>query len=345
MVTLLAELMVIKEGIAVLEQELRITTQRVNLFEKVKIPECQENIRQICIYLGDQQATAVGVSKVAKKKIEVRDLELAVRMIVPMKKLHVIVQKKDIVPALESLRELGSVHVEHQEELSGYQLEERREEVVMLTQALDILQRFECKVNVPQQEARDWTDTVNEILELWAQIEHYQGNITQREIQIHQWEPWGDFDPKDIEALVARGIDVQLCEVPAGKETVAPKGVVLEKIHLASGTYKCLAICREKVELPWETITPPALGLGQMKKMQTEDQVKILQAEGRITELRCYCGAFQEILVERENVLRFEEVEKGMRGGGTRFVKRVLPHRRLRGYRGAGETGTMGNFV
>ena len=76
MVALLAELMVIKEGIAVLEQELRITTQRVNLFEKVKIPECQENIRQICIYLGDQQANAVGVSKVAKKKIEARDLEL-----------------------------------------------------------------------------------------------------------------------------------------------------------------------------------------------------------------------------------------------------------------------------
>ena len=75
--TLLAELKVIQEGIAVLEQELRVTTQRVNLFEKVKIPECQENIRRICIYLGDQQANAVGVSKVAKKKIAVRDLELA----------------------------------------------------------------------------------------------------------------------------------------------------------------------------------------------------------------------------------------------------------------------------
>ncbi len=76
MVTLLSELKVIREAIAVLERELRVTTQRVNLFEKVKIPESQENIRQICIYLGDQQANAVGVSKVAKKKIEVRDLEL-----------------------------------------------------------------------------------------------------------------------------------------------------------------------------------------------------------------------------------------------------------------------------
>lgn len=78
MATLLSELKVIREAIAVLEHELRITTQRVNLFEKVKIPECQENIRRICIYLGDQQANAVGVSKVAKRKIEVRELELVV---------------------------------------------------------------------------------------------------------------------------------------------------------------------------------------------------------------------------------------------------------------------------
>jgi V/A-type H+-transporting ATPase subunit D len=78
MVTVMAEIMVVNQRIAVLEHELRITTQRVNLFEKVKIPECLEHIRKICIYLGDQQANAVGVSKVAKKKIEIRSLEEAV---------------------------------------------------------------------------------------------------------------------------------------------------------------------------------------------------------------------------------------------------------------------------
>lgn len=75
MVTYLAEINVIKQQINILEHELRITTQRVNLFEKVKIPECLNNIRVIRIYLGDQQANAVGVSKVAKKKIEVKELE------------------------------------------------------------------------------------------------------------------------------------------------------------------------------------------------------------------------------------------------------------------------------
>ena len=64
------ELKVLEKGIAILRQELRVTTQRVNLFEKVKIPETEENIRIIKVYLGDQMANAVGRSKIAKRKIE-----------------------------------------------------------------------------------------------------------------------------------------------------------------------------------------------------------------------------------------------------------------------------------
>ena len=69
-VTLKEEIGVIEKGINILKYELRITTQRVNLFEKIKIPEAQEAIRLIKIYIGDQMANAVGRSKIAKKKIE-----------------------------------------------------------------------------------------------------------------------------------------------------------------------------------------------------------------------------------------------------------------------------------
>jgi V/A-type H+-transporting ATPase subunit D len=78
MVALLEEIRVIEQGISVLKQELRITTQRVNLFEKIKIPEAKEAIRKIKIYLGDQMTNAVGRSKIAKNKIEEADMEAAV---------------------------------------------------------------------------------------------------------------------------------------------------------------------------------------------------------------------------------------------------------------------------
>ena len=60
---------VLEERINILNHELRVTTQRVNLFEKVKIPEARENIRKIGIYLQDQQTSAVVRGKIAKKKM------------------------------------------------------------------------------------------------------------------------------------------------------------------------------------------------------------------------------------------------------------------------------------
>lgn len=75
LVVFLEEEKIMKQQIKILEHELRITTQRVNLFEKIKIPESRENIRLIRIYLGDQQTNAVGRSKIAKSKIEAMVLE------------------------------------------------------------------------------------------------------------------------------------------------------------------------------------------------------------------------------------------------------------------------------
>jgi len=70
LVILRARIEALKKGLEILRYELRITAQRVNLFEKVKIPEAEEAIRLIKIYIGDQMANAVGRSKIAKRKIE-----------------------------------------------------------------------------------------------------------------------------------------------------------------------------------------------------------------------------------------------------------------------------------
>ena len=62
------ELLVLEEQKALLVDELRTTNQRVNLFERVKIPECKDVIRRVRIYLGDMQVLDVGRGKIAKQK-------------------------------------------------------------------------------------------------------------------------------------------------------------------------------------------------------------------------------------------------------------------------------------
>ncbi|HHU37250.1 MAG TPA: V-type ATP synthase subunit D [Treponema sp.] len=64
------EARILDEQVRLLQTELRITTQRVNLFEKVKIPEAQNNIKKISVYLGDQQVAAVVRGKISKKNLE-----------------------------------------------------------------------------------------------------------------------------------------------------------------------------------------------------------------------------------------------------------------------------------
>lgn len=67
-----AEIAVKKVQVEKLRAELIITTQRVNLFEKVKIPEAMAAIRRITIHLGDMQTAGVVWARMAKKKIEAR---------------------------------------------------------------------------------------------------------------------------------------------------------------------------------------------------------------------------------------------------------------------------------
>ncbi len=68
-----AELDILQECLDLLQAELKKVMQRVNLFEKVMIPNTLDNIRRIRIALGDQMTAGVARAKIAKAKLEQKD--------------------------------------------------------------------------------------------------------------------------------------------------------------------------------------------------------------------------------------------------------------------------------
>ena len=234
-------------------------------------------------------------------------------MIIPMKKIHMIVQKKDVGPALESLRGLGSVHVEHQALPESGQLKEHWRDVESLEEAIRILKADKTCKNADEREASDWRGTVKTVLDLSEEVERHREEIAKRQGQIGQWELWGSFDPKDIEALSARGVHVQLCAVPKDKRSEAPEGVILETIFSSSGIDRCAAISRERVDLPFEVIKPPPASLEQMNVRQKRDRERVEKIVEEISGLRRYLRSLEAALRERGDALRFEEAAKGMR--------------------------------
>jgi len=69
---------VLQKQYDLLNRELTKIIQRVNLFEKVKIPQAKDNIRRIGIKLSDEMAAAVGRAKIAKSKLVESDSQGAI---------------------------------------------------------------------------------------------------------------------------------------------------------------------------------------------------------------------------------------------------------------------------
>jgi V/A-type H+/Na+-transporting ATPase subunit D len=57
-----------RQRLALLDEAVRTITQRVNLFDKVLIPQTRNNIRRIRIFLADGERAAVVRAKIAKGK-------------------------------------------------------------------------------------------------------------------------------------------------------------------------------------------------------------------------------------------------------------------------------------
>ncbi|BBB28421.1 V-type ATP synthase subunit D [Neptunomonas japonica] len=67
-VKLEAEVMIAQRQLCLLDEGLRKTTQRLNLFDKVLIPTTEKNIRKIKIALSDAERAGVVRAKIAKNK-------------------------------------------------------------------------------------------------------------------------------------------------------------------------------------------------------------------------------------------------------------------------------------
>jgi len=153
-------------------------------------------------------------------------------MIVPMKKIHLIVQKKDVDLTLDRLRNLGMVHVEHQKPLTNIRISELRDQVNMLKNVVEAL-KLQKVDQASQDNLPDWKPKADEITKLLNNIDRLTESTLKRQLQINDWEAWGNFDPDDIRHLKSLGTFIQFYRIPAKEKMEIPAGVIMETIFTA----------------------------------------------------------------------------------------------------------------
>lgn len=238
-------------------------------------------------------------------------------MIVPMKKVFVVAQKKDAQKALVALRDVGIVHLEHEKIPAGQNLSELKDHIQMLEGSISILRQFSEKT--PQTRAENWKDKIREISGYLGQLLQLKEQIAKREALIQQWEPWGDFEPSDVQFLSQRGVYIYFLKIPAKELYKMPQDVIAETVTSTKGTLRCAAIANRKVDVPFSPLVLPPLSLNKMKSLQQEDEENIQKIKKRLKDFCQYLVSFEEILKKEASEFRFQEALAGM-GEAEDFV-------------------------
>ena len=136
-------------------------------------------------------------------------------MIVPMKKVSLVILGNKKSETLKKLRKLGILQIEVTEG-SGQRLNELKEQVSLLENAAFALVEYKKKKNVAQKaiSAAEAIGVAKDILSMSEQKKALLAEQASLRAELERLKSWGEIDPHMIQALAQKGLDISLYEMP-----------------------------------------------------------------------------------------------------------------------------------
>lgn len=240
-------------------------------------------------------------------------------MIVPMKKVLVVVQSKDAEKAVDTLRSLGVMHVDHQQTPTGRDLLQIREEMALIESCLVVVQEaknFRQGTVSPKQtnthKQKEWRSMAHHLVDLKCRFDQLQEYSLSLQLLISHWERWGNFNPADIQQLSEAGIFVRLYEIPLKEVDRVPKDVVLRYLARSKGMVLCAVVSRTQTSIPFPAVELPKMSVAEMKTRLKEDAHVLRKIESEIIDFIPALDRFLSIREELKRELEFKEAIHGM---------------------------------
>ena len=243
-------------------------------------------------------------------------------MILPMKKLTLLVLDSQKKAALKTLRNFGAVHIE-KEAASSDTLTELQNTYTRLQQAEALITESQpkkaekAKTEPLTLNRNDLLQAVDEILGLKDQESNTRAAINKLTGDIEAYNAWGDFDPEDIRSFEENSIYLTMGELPEKSYTALPE--TIKTVRLAGGKKTVrFAIVSETADVPADLpsdFSPLILPDMRLSAMHTErerlqKQLPSFKAKiGTRTELLAPLKAEAKKLAKE---IEFESVRAGM---------------------------------
>jgi V/A-type H+-transporting ATPase subunit I len=247
-------------------------------------------------------------------------------MIVPMKKVTLVVMDKNREASLEKLRELGIIHLEGRN-VSSDTLSGLLERKARVENALGMLLSYPTKkgsasvpVSPPASAVQDpfSSDSVNvpeapdladQVLALAEERKNFQerlgGDIKERS----RIEKWGDFDPAALKDLAEEGISLIPYELSRESyEALGDEVPVIVLFRDKSAVY-CVALAPIPGEIP---LVLPSRSLSELDRRIAETRDALADIEGQMGALAYRKGNLDAELKRLVQDIEFEAARAGM---------------------------------
>ena len=249
-------------------------------------------------------------------------------MIVPMKKVSLIVLDGERKNALKKLRKLGLLHIEIKEG-KGPRLVELKEQIASLEKgisaAADKAARGTARKEADTQEAGIKEADIQEALSIAAGMDSLQeeqkkcyADISAYQAELERIRAWGDIDPKEIASLAEKGIVLSFHEMsPSVYDRLgdAARTIVLERtkdivrfLLLNDGTLTE----EDKTQLERSRFKLPDVSTGELRKKLEDAQRQLQSIKEELEELAAYGPGMERAVAALKKEVEFETYASGM---------------------------------
>lgn len=243
-------------------------------------------------------------------------------MILPMKKLTLLVLDSQKKAALKTLRNFGAVHIE-KDATSSDTLTELQNTYARVQQAESLITEAQPK---KAEKAKPETlalnrnallQAVDEILDLKDQESNTRAAINKLTGEIEAYGSWGDFDPEDIRSFEENSIYLTIGELPEKSYTALPDTITTVRLAGGKKTVR-FAIVSDTLDVPidlppdFNPLILPDMRLSAMhtERERLQKQLPLFKAKiGARTELLAPLKAEAKKLAKE---IEFETVHAGM---------------------------------
>lgn len=234
-------------------------------------------------------------------------------MITKMKKISVICLQSDKESALNSLRDLGVLHIVPEKITTGATLESASAAVVTARVALETLHAFEKPFHHPCCKTVDHADAlIREVAELHQRRTHLEEKLTTLQNTRHAQAPFGDFSPATVSTLAAKRVFVKLYHVRDLASLDVPDGI---QIHTLSSDKKgshVAAIAEHDFTLEATPVHLPRHSLSELDAEIKSHHDEISEINSKLYSLTSCKPIVAEALHRREQAEQYARVHDSM---------------------------------